>query len=270
MSKCKAHQKTATKTVILRTLLVGVAVLTVAVAPAQGTNSDALAKARRCKQMFEDEEAIKAYTEYLTAHPDDEKVRAERAEELRNEARLDECMSDYKVLMKSKNSNIASSAATDLGKLYQKKKNYSEAIKTFKIARSLGVSTLLTEISDCARLSGDNETALQISNEVIKAGQVFDGRIRRANTYLAMNKPKLALEDSTFLVNMQLKAIAATDKESRQIYSEKKKLVIALEARQKCYEALKEPKLAAQDRAAITSVQREAYNEMPFLIKEKH
>lgn len=239
-------------------------------APGASTGAELLAKARRAKEMFEDEEAIKAYTQYLTAHPDDEKARAERADELRNETRFDECISDYQMLMKSKNFGIASNAATDLGKLYQKRKNYPEAIKTFKFARSLGVRTLLTEISDCARLSGDNETALQFSNEVIKNGEIFGGRIRRANAYLAMNKPKLALEDSNFLVNLQLKAIAKTDIESRQIYSEKKKLVEALEAREQCYEALKEPKLAQQDKEAITSVQREAYNEMPFLIKEKH
>ncbi len=84
-----------------------------------------------------------------------------------------------------------------------------------------------------------------------------------------MNKPKLALEDSTYLVNLQIKAIAATDKETRKIYSESKRLIEALEARAKCYDALKEPKLAQQDKAEIIKVQREAYNEMPFLIKEK-
>ncbi len=247
-----------------------VVALMLSVSPAQSSDAEMLATARRCKQMFDDDEAIKAYTKYLAAHPDAETVRAERAEELRNEARFDECMSDYRLLIKSKNSGIASSAATELGKLYQKRKNYPEAIKTFKIARSLGVSTLLTEISDCARLSGDNETALQVSNEVIKTGQVFDGRIRRSSTYLAMNKPKLALDDANFLVDLQKRTIAVTDKESRQIYSESKRLIEALEVRAQCYEALKEPKLAQQDKAAVIKVQREVYNESPFLIKEKH
>ncbi len=237
---------------------------------ASGSDADVLARARRSKQMFDDEDAIKAYTQYLNAHPDAEKVRAERAEELRNEARFDECISDYRMLLKSKNSGTASSAASDLGKLYQKRGNYEEAIKTFKIARSLGVTTLLTEISDCARLSGDNETALQTSNEIIKSGQIFDGRLHRANAYFAMNQPKLALDDSTYLVNLQRKLIAGIDKESGAIYSASKRLIEALEVRAKCYEALKEPKLAQQDKAAITTVQQEVYNESPFLIKEKH
>lgn len=234
------------------------------------TDAAVLARARRSRQMFEDEEAIKAYTQYLTAHPGAEKVRAERAEEFRNEARFDECIGDYRMLIKSKNSGIASSAATDLGKLYQKRGNYADAITAFKTARSLGVSTLLTEMSDCARLSGDNEAALQISNEIIKSGEIFAGRMHRANALLAMNKPKLALDDSTYLVNLQKKLIAGIDKGSGAIYTQSKRLIDGLEVRAKCYEALKEPKLAQQDKAAITKLQQEVYNESPFLIKEKH
>ncbi len=180
LRKLQLHYKSCAKTILLNGVLIAVGGLIAASTPAysaksadsvgigksagQGTDADVLAKARRCKQMFEDEEAIKAYTQYLTAHPNDEKIRAERVESLRNEARFDECISEYKLLIKSKNFAIATNAATDLGKLYQNRKNYAEAIKTFKIARSLGVKTLLTEISDCARLSGDNETALQVSN----------------------------------------------------------------------------------------------------------
>ncbi len=228
-----------------------------------------LVRARRNKQMFEDEEAIKDYTTYLSSHPTNERVRAERAEELRNERRYDEYTNDLKILIKSKDNNIASSAASDLGKLYQKQGKYAEAIKNFKFARSLGVSTLLTELSECARSSGDYTTALQVSNEIIKSGDVFEGKRHRAETFLAMNKPREALDDLNQLTREQKKYIASIDKESRAIFPALKRLLQILADRAKCYDALKESKLAQLDRAEIRKVEQEAYNETPFLTKDK-
>ncbi|HEY9730627.1 MAG TPA: hypothetical protein V6C89_01860 [Drouetiella sp.] len=228
-----------------------------------------LERARRNKQIFEDEESIKDYTTYLSAHPGDEKVRGERAEELRNEHRYDEYTADLNILIKSKDKNVASSAASDLGKLYQKQGKYAEAIKTFKYARSLGVSTLLTEMSDCARSSGDYATALQVANEIIKQGDVFEGKRHRAETLLKMNKPREALDDLNQLTRDQKKYIASVDKESRAIFPAIRRLLLVLADRAQCYDALKETKLAQADRAEIRTYEQEAYNETPFLTKDK-
>lgn len=228
-----------------------------------------LERARHNKQIFEDEEAIKDYTTYLKAHPELENVRAERADEYRIEHRFPEYMSDLQILMHSKNVNTAASAATDLGKLYQKQGKFQEAIKTFKFARSLGIHTLLTEMSDCARQAGDYETALQISNEIIKSGATFEGKLRRAQTYLAMNKAKEALADLNSLVSQQKKHLERIDPESREIYPVLKHLMTATQERIKCYDALKEKELAQKDRAEVRKVEQMVYNEMPFLTKDK-
>ncbi len=226
-----------------------------------------LKRARRNKEVFEDEQAINDYTEYLKLHPEDEHARAERAEEYRNEHRFDEYRRDLNILIRSKNVNTAIGAATDIGKLYQKEQKYGDAIKSFRLARSLGATELLTEISDCARLSGDYNTALQVSNDIIKKGEIFDGKKRRAQAYLAINKPTDALKDLNELVNSEMKNIKSIDKESRAIFPALKRLMLALTERAKCYDLLKDTKLAQQDRAEIRKIEQEAYNETPFLTK---
>jgi tetratricopeptide (TPR) repeat protein len=236
----------------------------------QLSDAELLKKARYNKIMFEDEESIQNYTKYLTAHPDDEAARFERSEEYRNEHRFDECISDLNKLITSKNPAMASKAATQLGKLYQSEKNYKEAIKAFKIARKMGVPTLLTEISDCARLSGDNETALQYSNLIIKSGDNFAGRKHRADAYMAMNQPRMALVDLSVLIAEQRDHIAHIDKEGREIYPTMKRLVDLLTDRAKCYDILKATKEAQADKVAIQKMQQEVYSEVPFLVKDKH
>ena len=226
-----------------------------------------LARARQNRKMFEDEEAIKDYTAYLKSHPENDTVRAERADELRNEHRFEEYISDLQILIKSRQRSIACEAASQLGKFYQKKHQYSEAIKAFKLARSLGSRTQLTEMCDCARLSGDYETALKISNDIINSGENFAGRLRRAQTLIAWNKPREALSDLNSLIAEQKKYIDSIDKESRAIFPALKRLMQALTERANCFDALKEAKLAKQDRSEIRKIEQEAYNESPFLTK---
>lgn len=226
-----------------------------------------LARARQNKKIFEDEEAIKDYTAYLKVHPDNDTVRAERADELRNESRFDEYISDLQILIKSKSRSISCEAASQLGKFYQKRHQYAEAIKAFKLARSLGSTTQLTEMCDCARLSGDYETAMKLSNEVIKSGESFAGRLRRAQTLLAWNRPKEALADLDSLIREEKKYIDSIDKESRAVFPALRRLMQALSERAKCFDALKNEKLAKRDRDEIRKIEQEAYNESPFLTK---
>lgn len=233
------------------------------------SGEDLLKRARHNKQMFDDEEAINCYSKYLSTHPNDDAVRLERAEEYRNEHRFDECIADYQKLINSKNKYSASNAATELGKLYQKQGKYKDAIKTLKIARQLGVKTLLTEISDCARLSGDNEMALQMSSEILKSGDEFNGREHRARALMALKQPRQALIDFDFLVKTQREKIQRIDKESREIYPAFKMLVELLGERASCYETLKDTKRALEDKAAVRKVEQELYNESPFLTKDK-
>ncbi len=233
------------------------------------SDEDVLKRARYNKKMFDDEEAINCYSTYLNTHPNADAVRMERAEEYRNENRLNECIADYQRLIDSKNKLIACNAASELGKVYQKQKNYKDAIKNFKIARQLGSTSLLTELSDCARLSGDNETALQMSSEILKSGNEFTGREHRARALMGLNQPRKALIDLDFLVKTQRENIARIDKESRAIYPAFKMLVELLGERASCYETLKDTKRALQDKAAVRKVEQELYNESPFLTKDK-
>jgi len=101
------------------------------------SDEDVLKRARYNKKMFDDEEAINCYSKYLNTHPNADAVRMERAEEYRNEHRFNECIADYQRLIDSKNKFIASDAASELGKLYQKQGKYKDAIKNFKIARRM-------------------------------------------------------------------------------------------------------------------------------------
>ncbi len=233
------------------------------------SDEDLLKRARYSKKMLDDEEALNLYSKYLNTHPNADAVRMERAEEYRNENRVNECIADYQRLIDSKNKLIASNAASELGKLYQKQKNYKDAIKNFKIARQLGSTGLLTELSDCARLSGDNQMALQMSSEIIKSGDQFNGREHRARALMASNQSRMALVDLDFLVKAQRANIERIDKESRAIYPAFKMLVELLGERASCYETLKDTKRALQDKAAVRKVEQELYNESPFLTKDK-
>lgn len=227
-----------------------------------------LEKARQLRKNFDDEESIACYTDYLKKYPDDDQARYEVADIYADNRNYEKAYELYKRVSYSHVKSLSADGCRSAGKICLKMRRYKEAAELFERGIKSGDSGMYVDLSDALRSSGHPEKALEICNIIEKTNSVA-ARHHRARAYAALKQPDKALPLYDSLIAFQKDRIRASVNQTRAVFKMTKWLIELLNERARCYQSINKTAAAQRDLDEIHAIDKEAYDESPFLTHDK-
>ncbi len=217
---------------------------------------------------MEEQTALKILNQWLDKHPDDYEVLFERAELYKYMEKFPEAIADFKQSIKIKDILSSGNSYWGMGESYDRLGKTAEATKAFaEAAKILGNHPdLLFKLCRRSVKIKDAKTAIALADQLL-AKNIEEAHNLKAAAYCILNKDEKAVTEYSILIPAASKIFKHQGSASSATYKSARILREALDGRAKCYDRLGKPDLAESDRQLRQRMDRDIFEETPFLQK---